>query len=368
MSQLYVPRQTIGADVEFFFRDADGDIVPSDRVLPNKKNALILSLPDDDRDHVKDTEYDIDYDMPWMTLHVDGIQGELTVSPDGCRAYSIDKLRLGLMGADDVAKKNGLTLSLDTTVETPAELLATATPEGVAFGCDPDFGAWFDGDPNVKPFLDPAQHYLRYAGSHVHITTPWRKDADARQKTIQAVMLMDIFLGTRMVLIESNDSLVATRREMFGAAGCFRFTTYGLEYRVPSTNMLKHPFLYHWAYEMARFSVAMVEQGKFLEVADALGGNSESIINAINYNDSYLAWRVVKKTEMFLQNSDSARNAVAFANFYNQLMEGKISLNFRENWRLDDVRATEHARFSDDDRLPLDSYFFNENPDARICF
>lgn len=332
---IEVDANKVGADVEFFFEDEEGTVVSADMFLPAKRDGLILHVG-----KVVDKVPD-GYDLPQALLHFDGIQGELTIAPEYCRSWSLDYMRDGLRHAHLLAKDNGLSLSIRTCVPTPKEVLADASDEAVRFGCDPDYNAWNAGMPNSKAHINPKTHYNRYAGCHVHVSTPFAKD---KEKTLEAVMLTDIFLGVPLVLLESKDEAVAKRRAVFGGAGCFRYTSYGFEYRTPSANMLSHPFLYLWAWEMARFATAVVNADLFPQVAEALQGNAEAVINAINHNDPKLALWVMERVWPMVQDSHSKRHAQAFLNILTIKEEFGID-RLVDNWQLDFPHHSHHASF-----------------------
>lgn len=338
---------TMGADVEFFFMNpTTGAVVPSDQLLPSKRKPLKVA------GH-KGKLYD-ESGYPLGILHVDGIQGELTVAPSGCRSWILDYMRDGLVAARKIADEKGLVLSTASCVPTPEEILSVATEEGVAFGCDPDFAAWDNGAVNINEIY-PRQHYQRYAGCHLHLGIPEKYDDE---DVVNIVQLLDMYLGCSLVLLERDDPTVAQRRAVFGKAGVFRYTKYGLEYRVPSARLLNHPYLYHFAFGVGRWITEMYFNDKrfFSDSVENLNRNPLPVINAINTNDPEQASWVLKKLDRFPQFPEY-RGYLGALNS----MEMFDASRFEENWYMDIPQHSYHASMRGvipgGENFPLNSYF-----------
>lgn len=312
-----------GADVEFFFKNSDENVVPSDKILPLKDEPL-RARPGQE-----------------SFLHVDGIQGELTVLHSHCRAYVLDRLHAGLRLARQVANENNLTLSLQSSVDTPAELLENASPVGVAFGCDPDFNAWEGGTVNLNE-IDPKNHFVRYAGCHIHVGTPeYDKSFDAflgdPEVKNALILLMDILIGSPLSLIERIDSSNTRRRDVFGKAGCYRPTPYGVEYRVPGATMLAHPFLYEWAMGMARRVVGLLYYDKkhgLEKVMNRIGNDPAVVIAAINEGNLDAAWHIVNATKDILNQSQGFSTLARFIQDPKTVIGGFEEEHIVKNWQL----------------------------------
>ena len=121
-------------------------------------------------------------------------------------------------------------------------------PQALEFGCTPDYNCWTN-TMNPSPQSDnPA---LRSFGGHVHIGyvdgSEYRFLLSRVGKVITTRMC-DIFLGVPSVLLD-NSNEAQQRRELYGKAGSYRPTSYGVEYRVLSnfwtTNETLIKFVYH---------------------------------------------------------------------------------------------------------------------------
>jgi len=100
--------------------------------------------------------------------------------------------------------------------------------EAKLFGCSPDFNAYTEME-NEKP--DGESTNLRSAGFHIHIGYD-NNDIDT---SVQLVKYLDLYLGVPAVIDDPDKK----RRSLYGKAGSFRLTPYGVEYRSLSSAMMK---------------------------------------------------------------------------------------------------------------------------------
>ena len=95
------------------------------------------------------------------------------------------------------------------------------------FGCSPDFNAHNQGNPcpAVKPeALMEDDNAWRFAGGHVHL------GYESEAPDFVAAALADVFLGLPSVGLDEQ----GLRRKLYGQAGRYRPTSYGIEYRTLS--------------------------------------------------------------------------------------------------------------------------------------
>lgn len=96
--------------------------------------------------------------------------------------------------------------------------------QAMVFGCSPDFNAHKQGEawPVIKPeSLSEDYGAWRFAGGHVHI------GYESAAPDFVAAAFADVFLGLPSVSLDKQGS----RRALYGQAGRYRPTTYGVEYR-----------------------------------------------------------------------------------------------------------------------------------------
>ena len=276
---------SMGADPEFFFKRDDGVAMNADYFLPHRTKKKQI-------------------DGSNVTLFFDGFQGEMNFSSGGCREGVLRRIRNGLAGAHNVAlaksKKDGVKyqVALESTVPVEAEILAAAHEEAREFGCDPDFDA-YSGSAN-PPGPDAEGHLFRYSGGHIHMgatnfdahTVKYMFQDKAIMKFVQ---LMDILVGIPLVILDRDEGS-ATRREIYGRAGCYRKQKYGVEYRVPSNFWLKSPELAGFALGLCRFAFGVAHQNLekyFFNIVD-----QDAVRYAIDMNDYDVArelWSIMKR-------------------------------------------------------------------------
>lgn len=159
------------------------------------------------------------------------------------------------------------------------------------FGCDPEFCAY------VVDTVQPPQggHTFRSAGGHIHLGNK-TFNLDEKQgylldfdDKIQAILLMDLFVGIPMVMMD-NDPTSQARKQLYGKAGRFRPTKYGVEYRTPSPYWLTHPRI---TSIVAKLTFKVMDIGDNKQGAETLEKFDMSIIReAIDTNNKELAAEV----------------------------------------------------------------------------
>lgn len=116
--------------------------------------------------------------------------------------------------------------------------------EALNLGCDPDFDAWRNGEPNPKPDIDSP---FRTGAGHVHIGWTNGVNPYAPEHLEACIMLakqLDFYLGLPSLFFDKGTK----RRQMYGAPGAFRPKPYGVEYRVLSNSWLNDSRLIKWVY------------------------------------------------------------------------------------------------------------------------
>lgn len=233
---VVAPRRTVvedllGADPEIFVENGKGELIPAFEFLPDHESA-IKNEPKL-MDKIRGTGY-----QPFW----DGYQAEFNVRADFCIAYMMDSVREGLKKTlQDARKKDpSAQLSLKTTMDIPLERLATDDRRYVQFGCTPSLSVYPDETfPEVEPDTIP----FRSAGGHIHFS--YNRDVK------EAVIGLDRVLGVLCVsLFQKYDD--PRRRILYGRAGEYRKTPYGMEYRVLSNAWLCNPIVANMVYELAR--------------------------------------------------------------------------------------------------------------------
>ena len=152
--------------------------------------------------------------------------------------------------------------------------------EAKMFGCSVDYNAYTE-EPNPKPKGERTN--LRSAGFHIHIGY----DNCNVDTSLTLIKYLDMYLGVPSVLKDSDTK----RRSLYGKAGCFRLTPYGLEYRVLSSYFLSNKTTLTWVWNGICKAIEAHNEG--YDIADP-----KFVQKAINESDKELAGMLVKKYKL----------------------------------------------------------------------
>lgn len=108
----------------------------------------------------------------------------------------------------------------------------------------PDYNVYTE-KKNKKP--NAKNQNLRSAGFHIHVGY----DHPAVPESLRIVKLLDIFLGIPSVIIDPDKK----RRELYGKAGAFRLTKYGVEYRTLSSYMMSKDSILNLVWDLLALAI-----------------------------------------------------------------------------------------------------------------
>jgi len=339
MSNKYVGFRSVmlGCDPEFFFAK-NNEICGSEKILP--KNGLSSGS--------------------YGKVIIDGVQAELNPAPNPCREVLASNIKRCFQNVNENLK--GSKVVFDEVVKVSKEEMNSLSKESKTFGCAPSLNLYAGEKSKIK--VNPEIYKYRSAGGHIHlgffsgviyggerfeyyyfskfvrlnnktlkgISIHDLNDFDKikndlnkfyyerHKKSVQGglkptvnseiqvfqeyeklIYLLDIIVGNTSVLLDRNP-LSTERRKVYGRAGEFRLTNYGVEYRVLSNFWLKSYTIFSLVFALARFSVCLLIQDK-INGDDAFydsiikAVNPDLIEKAINENDFDLAMKNYLKIE-----------------------------------------------------------------------
>ena len=321
----------VGLDAEFFFMK-DAAVVSAHTILPNKHNPIIVQ---EDRTGASPGSGGVG-----VAFHYDGVQAEFNAVESTQHQDVMRRVRRAMQFAFELTERHSLALSLRGSVPVDLEALATYPLDAVEFGCDIDFISWLEGMPN--PINAVAEdHAFRYAGTHIHLGVPedlsFADELLANQQKRQHVInVMDFLVGNTSVMLD-QDPASTKRRELYGKAGTYRPTEYGLEYRVLSSFGLRSPHFLPLLWALSRESVRIVAANGHLKLYEAV--SPRNVIRAINSNNSALAlenWKGIRQhVQDFFVESELRPAALTALEFAAQAgITNIVSENIPENWQL----------------------------------
>ena len=204
---------TIGADPELFIINTKTrKVVSSVGLIPGEKGNPFVAD-----------------DMPsGFGLETDNILAEFNIPPVTTQEAFINNIEYMKQYIDKFVKEINPDYGILCAASRMVDKSQLRSKQAQLFGCDVDYNVYTEG-PNPKP--EGTKTNLRSAGFHIHIGY----DNPNIDSSLWMVKYLDMYLGLPSV-IHDNDK---RRRSLYGKAGCFRLTPYGVEYRVLSSAMMK---------------------------------------------------------------------------------------------------------------------------------
>lgn len=261
---------TIGSDPELYVYHSKKGFVSSIGLIPGVKGKAIPmdGLP------------------KGFGVQIDNVLAEYNIPPVTTREDFIKYIVQGKEWIDNFLKtKYGEEYGIkcqSSAIFPEEELQSDIAKE---FGCSIDYNAWTE-DENPKPNGESTN--LRTAGTHIHVGyTHLDSEFPDTFESMALIRVMDIFIGVPSVLLDDDNQ----RRILYGKAGAFRLTSYGVEYRVPSGKFIENEKLIGWMYDQTMKAIEFLEghSGDFDELI------SLKIIDCINNSDVELAKELVEQ-------------------------------------------------------------------------
>jgi hypothetical protein len=177
--------------------------------------------------------------------------------------------------------------------------------EACEFGCMPDFNAW---TRKQNPVPNPPLSGFRSCGGHLHIGENGKLTYFllTNKGKIVTIRTMDAHHGTVSIALDNSEEAIQ-RRELYGRAGCYRDTDYGVEYRTLSNFWMKEVPFMKLMYRLSNEVVTSLACS-FDEVAKWVGKNGKRIQDIINTADIEESMRWID-SELYPRWSDDTKHA-----------------------------------------------------------
>lgn len=252
---------TIGADPELFIiNEKTKKVVSSVGKIPGEKGNPYVAE-----------------DMPsGFGLETDNILAEFNIPPaKSCEAF-VNNIEYMKQYIDKFVKNINQDYGILCAASKTVDKNQLQSPQAQLFGCDVDYNAYTEA-PNPKP--EGTKTNLRSAGFHIHIGYS-NPNIDT---SILLVKYLDMYLGVPSVIYDKDKR----RRSLYGKAGCFRLTSYGVEYRVLSSAMMKDVNTLQFVWAQLQKAIAACNVGARL-------GNVSDTVQAINESNTDLAKKIIE--------------------------------------------------------------------------
>lgn len=256
---------TIGADPELFLVNSKtGEVVSSIGIIPGEKGNPYRSK-----------------DMPeGYGLEIDNILAEFNIPPVSSKEDFIEAMTYMKNYIKKFIKAKNPNLDILCKASMIVNEDQLQSPEAKLFGCNVDYNAYTEM-PNPKPKGEDTN--LRSAGFHIHIGYN-NCNVDT---SLKLVKYLDMYLGVPSV-IKDNDT---KRRSLYGKAGCFRLTPYGVEYRVLSSYFLSNKITLAWVWKGINRAIDALNRNTLL-------ADSDFVQKAINESDKTIAELLIKSYKL----------------------------------------------------------------------
>lgn len=253
---------TIGADPELFIINTEtGKVVSSIGLIPGEKGDPWVGE-----------------DMPkGFGMETDNIVAEFNIPPVRDCAHFINCIEYMKQYIDKFVKNVNPNLGILCAASQMVDKSELQSPQAKLFGCDVDFNAYTQ-EPNPKP--KGTRTNLRSCGFHIHIG--YRNYNT--QVSLMLVKYLDAFLGLPSLLRDPDKK----RRSLYGKAGCFRLTSYGVEYRVLSSKLMEDANSLEFVWNQTMKAIDALNCGRGLPPA-------ELVVAAIDGSDIELANKLISE-------------------------------------------------------------------------
>lgn len=270
---------TIGSDPELFiFNESTQKVVSSIGLIPGEKGKAYKPEGFEEGFGLQIDNILAEFNIPPVSINMEGAEDTFV--------QHMNKMKNFIKEYVAKANKNYTILCSASELIDDDQLQSA---EAKLFGCSPDYNV-YTLEENPRP--RGTETNMRSTGMHIHIGY----DSPTLDTSIALLKVMDLFLGVPSVLIDPD----TRRRSLYGKAGCFRLTEYGIEYRVLSGYFLKDDKHIRWVYQQ---TVKAIEfYNKILLDSHRWTGNIEdylpkrdSIENSINVGSTVGAKRTVNR-------------------------------------------------------------------------
>jgi hypothetical protein len=195
------------------------------------------------------------------TLQRDNVAVEFATAVAQSESDFVNKIQETLIETRSLLPENSMLLATPSAHFNRSELTHKEAQE---IGCEPDYNAW-TGEINEPPTKDFVAGTLRSFGAHIHTGHQSLLKGWAKKEMIQ---IQDYCVGMPSVQLDYSEE-AKERRKLYGKAGAYRPTEYGVEYRTLSNFWLKSPDLVKLIYNLTHDSLSILNDGGFIHLMDA---------------------------------------------------------------------------------------------------
>lgn len=213
-------------------------------------------------------------------MYADNVLVETAFPPATTKEGFITTLRSVLSRMQDSIGENYRLIPQSSHVYPEDELQDKSAKES---GCNPNYDVYARTMNKPAPFSSG----LRTGSFHIHVGHEKLLNPETKDK---AIKLLDIYLGCGSVVFDRDDTSPA-RRALYGKAGEFRPTPYGVEYRVLGNFALRSPKTTELVVDLVVKAMEHIINGTEDRLIALIP--EEDVVNSINNNMRGLAKSVL---------------------------------------------------------------------------
>lgn len=227
-----------------------------------------------------------------VKIYADNALAEASMPPANSKDWAMATLRDAILQMCEYV--HGVSPNLrvvpKAAVEFPAKELRSKKAWEV--GCNPNSNGYTGLHNPIPQFTNG----IRTGSFHIHIGHP---KMEKMEEKMRAVKMLDLYLGCSSVIFDRDDSAIE-RRKLYGRAGEFRPTPYGVEYRVLGNWCLNNPELTRLALDLVDYAMEAYDSGAYDAIFQDL--DVKDVQDAINEGDKALAEALLYTTGIVEQN------------------------------------------------------------------
>lgn len=226
-------------------------------------------------------------------MYADNVLVECSFPPSNSKDQMIDRLKIVFAKMQQRLGSGYRLLPKTAHTYCKSEL---EHPMAWQSGCDPNFDVYAKGKNHPAGFKDG----LRTGSFHLHIGNRFFKKKDQHLlltpiSKSNAVRIMDMVVGCASVVFDRDDTSII-RRKLYGRAGEFRPTPYGIEYRVLGNYALRSPDLTMLVLDLTTHAMSIIERGQDRDLISSI--DEAMVVKAINTNSFSDSVNVLHKCEL----------------------------------------------------------------------
>ncbi len=245
---MFIKNWLIGGDHEVFLRNKDTkEVITAEGIIEG----------------TKEQPFNFDKTDPFANTSLDCVSAEYNIAPARTPAEYFNSIQKALKYIENKIPKD-IEIAILPAARLNEKYLQSETAQ--RFGCSSDMNCW---TRQVNPVPIPDGN-LRSAGYHITLGY----DDPNEFVNLMWVKAMDLFLNVPSVIQEPDNE----RKKLYGKAGAFRHTPFGVEARSLSNYVLQNDGLIHWAFENTESAINFVNEGNTY----LLDEEADVIISAIN--------------------------------------------------------------------------------------